>query len=553
MTFRVLASIVAVTLTASALVAQTPSPELRAAEVIGADGVRAHMEFLASDELEGRGTGSRGYRIAANYVASRFMAVGLEPMSTLGSFFQDVPLRKSTVIPESTSFTWASGVVVTTLLHGEHYLGAAGFWDEESAITAPAVFAGYGVTAPEFGYDDYADIDASGKVVVVIGGAPLAFGTNPAAHYSAGSTKAEVAASHGAVGLIAIWTPAYERRLPWPVLQRFLRTGSLRWLEEDGSPAGSPRALRAGAIVNMAGAEILFNGAPRPLRGVLEAARAGRPGSFDLSGRVALRVMSRHEAISSPNVVAMLEGSDATLRDEYVVYTAHLDHEGIGEPMDGDSIYNGAFDNASGVAALLEAAKAFAALAKRPKRSVIFVATAAEEHGLLGADYFAEYPPVPREHVVANLNIDGNMMLFPTDDILALGDQHSTLGVAAKRGAARVGRTVSADPMPEQTLFIRSDQYPFVKRGVPALFFINGFGSTDPGVDGLAAVQRWLGTIYHSPKDDMSQPMHFESGAVFSRAVFLIGYEVANDPQRPRWNPGDFFGETFGRNRQALP
>lgn len=549
----IVASVAVAALFAIELSAQTPTPEIRAAESIVGDGIRGHMEFLASDLLEGRGTGSRGYLIAAHYVAAEFMALGFEPAGPEASYFQHVPLRKSTVVPEGTTLAWTQASGTTTLTYGEHYLGSAGFWEEESAITAPAVFVGYGITAPEFGYDDYDGIDASGKIVVALAGAPPSLGPNPAAHYSGGIAKAEIAVTHGAVGFLSIWTPSYAQRLPWPVLQRLVRTGSMRWVDREGAPAHAPSELRGGATLNMAGAEMLFDGAPQPLRTVLEAARDGTPGSFGLPGQVTLRVTSRHEDVSSPNVLAVLNGSDPSLRNEYVVFTAHLDHEGIGEPMDGDSIYNGAYDNASGIAALLEVAKAFARLADPPRRSVIFVATAAEEKGLLGADYFVEYPTVPRERIVANLNIDGNLMLFPTDDLLALGDRHSTLGEAAKWGAARVGRTVSTDPMPEQTLFIRSDQYPFVRRGIPALFFINGFESTDPSVNGLVTVQRWLGTAYHTPKDDMSQPMHFDSGAVFSRAVFLIGYAVANDPERPRWHPGDFFGETFGRQAEARP
>ncbi len=545
--------LVASALVTASVCAQDTSPEIRAAKTIRAEGIKARMRFLANDLLEGRGTGSQGYLIAADFVVAQLIGLGLEPAGDDGSYFQPVPLRKSTVIPDGTSLVLVQRDGETPLEYGEHYVANASFWQRAVELTAPAVFVGHGVTAPEFGYDDYAGVDAAGKIVVTLEGAPVAFGANPAAHYSSRTTKARIAVDHGAVGVLSVWTPDYENRLPWPVLRRLVRTGSMRWLESDGTPADAPRELRVGALLNMEGATRLFADARESLDAVLQAGAEGMPNSFHLPGQVRFRVVNRLEHLSSPNVLATLRGSDPAVRDEYVVFTAHLDHEGVGEPLNGDSIYNGAYDNASGVAALLEVAKAFARLPKPPRRSVMFVATAAEEKGLLGADYFAEHPTLARERIIANLNIDGNLMLFPARDILALGGEHSTLGEVAERAAARVGRFVSPDPMPEQTLFIRSDQYPFVKRGIPALFFINGFSSSDPSVNGLAAVQRWLRTAYHSPKDDMSQPMHFESGAVFSRAVFLTGYAVANDPERPQWRPGDFFGEAFGRLRTPVP
>ena len=320
----------------------------------------------------------------------------------------------------------------------------------------------------------------------------------------------------------------------------------MRWLDPDGEPADVFPALRGVAILSDSGAARLFEGALSSLDEVLTQAAAGTPPAFDLPVRATLRTVSAHERIESPNVAGLLRGSDERLRDEVVVYSAHLDHLGVGEPVKGDSIHNGALDNASGSAALLEVAGAFAALPRAPRRSVLFLAVTAEEMGLLGSDYFAEYPTVPIERIVANVNIDGLGILYPLREIVPYGAEHSTLDSTVARAAQRLDIALAADPFPQEVFFVRSDQYSFVRRGVPSLFPFIGQRS-DSGIDAPALFREWLATRYHTPQDDLGQPMDLESGARHAQLGFLVGLDVANADERPAWKAGDFFERTFGR------
>jgi Zn-dependent M28 family amino/carboxypeptidase len=351
--------------------------------------------------------------------------------------------------------------------------------------------------------------------------------------------------------MITLWTEDAEKVFPWAAIRGFLTTRpGMTWLDGPGRlPAESP-GLAGSATLHAARAAELFRGAKVSWVDAMAAARESRPGSVDLPVRVRIERRTARRELEAPNVIGRIPGADPALRDEYVVFTAHLDHDGIGPPVDGDSTYNGAVDNASGVAALLAIAQAFAE-GPAPRRSLLFVATAAEEAGLLGAAYFAAHPVVPIDAIVANLNMDGNHMLFPTKSIVALGGQHSTLGAVARQATDAAGLALETDLMPEQAFFIRSDQYPFVRKGVPALFFVNGLQSADSAVNGPAVLGKWLTTVYHTPKDDLQQPMHWDAGAQYARVVYRIGRLVADDPARPQWNEGDFFGETFGAERAA--
>ena len=398
---------------------------------ISLEAIRAHTTFLADDLLEGRGTGSRGFMIAANYVASMFQASGVEPGAETGTYFQHVPLRHSTVSAAGTSVSLVRDGITSTFRYGEEFYATPGFRSARSSVSGGIAFVGYGVTAPDSDYDDYADIDVQGKIVVTINGAPPQFDDNPSAHYSSRALKAEIAAEHGAVGLINVWSGPTAASFPWETLGRFMRRGSMRWLDAAGEPNSPPAAIVASATVSEGAAQRILAGGSHSFENAAASLATGIPASFDVSGTLALNVASRHRDITSPNIVGRLEGSDPILRNEYVVYTAHVDHEGLGEPMDGDSIYNGAVDNAASTATLIEVARAMADLRPRPARSILFVGTTAEEEGLLGADYFASNPPVPASQIVANINMDGNHMLFPVADIIAFGDKHSTLGAVA--------------------------------------------------------------------------------------------------------------------------
>ncbi len=514
------------------------------------EAIEAHITFLADDLLEGREAGTRGYDLGATYVAASFQAMGLKPAGSDGTYFQNVPLRITRLSPSGSSVTlWREGWT-KTLRSGEDYIVSPSATSEHSEIRAPLVFVGFGVTAPELDYDDYAGVDAEGKIAVTLSGAPANFPSNQRAYYS-GSAKTENAAAHGAVGILTILTPEYEKRMPWDKISRSAGKARMRWLDGDGIPVDAWPQIKGGGSLSRPIAEAVFSNGPVSLEEVFAAAGSGNLKSFELPLEAEIRTTSVHAELESPNVIAMLEGSDPELKNEYIVYSAHLDHVGLGEPIDGDGIWNGAYDNASGTAMVLEVARAFANLPVPPKRSILFLATTAEEKGLLGADYFAINPTVPKDAIVANLNMDGALMVYPMKDLVIYGSEHSSLGEVFERAAARMKVELSPDPIPQETVFIRSDQFPFVRQGIPAAYAFVGLQTTDPDIDAEAAFWEWMATRYHTPKDDISQKMHFESGARYAGVNFLAGYLVAQDHERPAWNEGDFFGDKFGSKKKT--
>jgi hypothetical protein len=424
---------------------------------------------------------------------------------------------------------------------------------EESSATAPLVFVGFGITAPELGYDDYAGIDVRGKIVVLLAGAPPSFPHDQRAYYSDPVVGNKNAIARGAVGVLAIFTPEMEKIAPpWETLVRELKKPSLTWADETGRPwFTSPNT----ALLHRKAAEDLFAGAPHSLEDVFKNAETGRPRSFDLPVQASLRVSGRSNRVESPNVAAVLPGSDPKLKDEYIVLTAHLDHVGVGKPVagehDADLIHNGAIDNASGIAILLEVANAFTRLSTPPRRSILFLAVTGEEEGLEGSKFFARHPTIPIDRVVANINLDMVLMLYPLKDVIAFGAEHSSLDLTVHEAARRLGIEVSPDPFPQQVMFIRSDHYAFVQQGVPSIFLTVGLQTADPAVDSRALLSKWMQETYHKPGDDMSQPIDFGAGAQFARLNFLISYLVAQSDKAPSWNPGDFFGEKFRRNAGA--
>ncbi|HYM81017.1 MAG TPA: M28 family metallopeptidase [Candidatus Limnocylindria bacterium] len=535
------------------ILAASPSLDLRSArvaralETIAPDGLAAHVRFLADDLLEGRGTGSRGHELAARYVATRFAALGLDSIGTGDAYLQHVPLRHALLAPGGARVTLTRSGVPRRLRFEEDFVMAPDAVRRESRVAGEVVFVGHGVTAPELGYDDFAGIDVRGKIACVLSGAPPTFPNDPRAHYSTTHVKETNLVEHGAIGYLVVRTPVDERRGPWERTVRQSRQGSMKWLDESGTPYGVRPELRVAATLSRRGAERLFTGARRSLGDVFADAEAGRSRPFALPVRAELARISRHGRVSSPNVAALLRGSDPKLGDEVVIYSAHLDHLGITTPVRGDSINNGAIDNASGVACMLEIARAFATAPERPRRSILFLAVTGEERGLLGSEYFAAHPPMPIGNIAANLNLDMFLMLFPMRDVIAFGAEHSTLGTAVAKAAARLAIPVSRDPVPEEVIFVRSDQYSFVRRGVPAVFLVGGRESAEPSLDGEQISKRWMQTTYHMPQDDLSQALDFESCARFARLNYLVGYLVANQEARPQWLPGDFFGEIFAQ------
>ena len=412
----------------------------------------------------------------------------------------------------------------------------------ESRVEAPVVFAGFGVTAPRQQQDDYAGLDVKGKIVAVLANAPARFPSEERAYHASRTRKAELAAQRGAVGLLSLLTPAEEARTPWERVIGFASSPSTRWTHPDGQPEGALETLRGGALLRVAAAERLFAAAPVSFDAAIAAAEQPSFRGFALGVTAALASRSEHTRVTSPNVVGLLEGSDPALRSTYVVYSAHLDHVGVGAETSGDRIHNGAYDNALGSAVVLEVARALAGLAARPRRSVLFLFVTAEERGLLGSDYFAAHPTVPRAALVADVNVDMPLVLFPIADVVAFGAENSTLEGPARAAAAALGLGLAPDPMPEETIFVRSDQYSFVRRGVPAVYFAPGHALRGPDAGRSAALPRVHPAALPPP---VRRPLAADGPggdrALHARQRRARMEDRAGRRLAPRWKPGNFF------------
>lgn len=509
--------------------------------------IEHHMRVLAHDSLAGRAPGTIGYDRAAAYAEEQLRALGLQPAGADGSWRQDVPLRQSTVVENESSLSVWTPIGTHRMTYDEDfYLGADPLREQVDIELAEVVFVGFGVSAPDLGYDDYTDADVDGKVVMYLSGAPAAFPSNERAYYSSGATKATEALARGAIGTMTFWAPD-DPRLRWDVNAARSKRGSFAWLDGRGTPNRGDTRMRGSASLNHSTVERLFQGAYVPLNDALAAAQAGTPQSVLLATRVSISTATTHRDVDSFNVLAKLEGSDPELRDEYVTYVGHVDHFGVGVEVNGDDIYNGAHDNASGTSIVLEIARAFTSLPEPPRRSVLFMIVTAEEWGLLGSDYFVQNSTVPQSSLVATFSLDMPFLFHPLRDIVPYGAEHSSMGASVAQAAEHMGLAIGPDPIPEQVLFIRSDHFSFIRQGIPALFIKSGFETGDER-DGSAMNTAFRQERYHTPFDDMSQDFDFGAGADHARINFLTGYVIAQENDRPSWDVGDFFGGLFGGN-----
>lgn len=504
--------------------------------------VRAHVTFLASDLLKGRETGSEGYDIAANYVASQFAQLGLKPAGGNGGWFQPAPLLAVRSADEGRFVLKAPSGAQTPLVFGDDVMPGKPIGPAERQVSAPLVFVGYGVVAPEHKRDDYKGLDVKGKIVVVLQGAPSSFQTEERAYYANGRTKRAQAAAHGAVGLISVYLPSDEKRRPFADGKRTWQSWAMTWRKPDGTPYDVALQTPQLATLSVAGGEKLFAGARTTYAEVVAAAEKakGDPPRFALANRLDATLRTETKTVESANVAGLIEGSDPKLKNEVVVLSAHLDHIGVTPPVKGDGINNGALDNASGIATTLEVARAFQTAGKAPRRSVLVLAVTGEEKGLLGAEYFARNPTLPGATIVADVNLDMPILTYDFTDVIAFGAERSTLAGAVRRAAAREGVALSPDPMPEEGLFTRSDHFRFVEIGVPSTFLMTGFQN-----GGEAKFRGFLAGCYHKPCDDVSQGLDWAAGAKFARINYEIAREIADADARPLWNKGDFFGTKF--------
>jgi Peptidase family M28 len=503
---------------------------------------RSHVAFLADDKLEGRDTGSRGFDLAALYVASRFEALGLKPAGQAG-WYQQVPFLETRLSGEPGSLAIGD----RRFVHGQEVVLSPTPDSTPVAVDAPAVFVGYGLEAPQIGIDDYKGLDVRGKIVVVLNGFPDGLKSDVGAHLN--SDKRRVASSHGAIGFVTIRTLSEAKRRPWDRVRRNADEPSLGWIGEDGKSYTPAPGLRFRATLDTPAAEALFAGSKTGLAKVLAEAdrKGGRPRGFPLKPTVSVSQQSAQRRFTSPNVLAVLPGSDPKLAGEYVLLMAHLDHEGVKKDgEEGDRIYNGAMDNAVGIATMLEVARAMATSPDRPKRSILFAAVTAEEKGLLGAQYLARHP-VDGGKVAAVVNLDMPVLLYDFTDVIAFGAEHSTMGRAVARAGRAMGVTLSEDPLPEEGLFTRSDHYRFVQEGVPSVFLMTGFAN-----GGKEKFTDFLATHYHKVSDDLSQPIDWKAGAKFARINYEIAREIADAPKAPLWYSDSFFGNALAPGREKV-
>ena len=485
----------------------------------------ADIEAIASDATEGRLPGSRGHDLAAAHVIKRFKALGLKPAGVGGGFAQPVAFEEQVVDHAGSSGVLVSAKGKRGLGIGTNMLIGPGGGPRPARVDAPLVFIGYGLKLP--GHDDFAGIDLKGKIAVVISGGPANYsGPMKAANRSDRTTFLRAA---GAVGVISLVTPA-QVEIPWS-RRKLLALQPGMYLADSTLREAADGFFTA--AVDPADSELLFEGSGHSFAEMAALADASKPvPGFDLGQRLVASIKATRRAVTSQNLVARLEGSDPRLRGEVVVVSAHLDHLGVGEAINGDRIYNGAMDDASGVASVLDIADRLKAGA-RPKRSVLFVIVTAEEKGLLGSHYFAQRPTVAREAIVANLNFDMPLPLWPLKLVLVQGDGESSLGDVARGVAARQGLALTPDPLPDRNSFTRTDQFSFVQAGIPALAFKFGFVK---GTREFDIEHDWRANRYHSPDDDLAQPGVLADEAVkLNDFVTAIAREVADAPGRPEW------------------
>ena len=500
--------------------------------------VQADVEFRASDQLEGRDTGSKGYLIAADYVAAQFRAIGLEPAGDNGSWFQQVPFRRASYEKQPV-LTMAIGGRNVTLDPGKDATVRPSVTEKARQLSAGFVFVGYGIKDARHNIDDYRGLDLKGKIAVALSGTPKGLPSDVDAHLA--SAKDGFAAAAGAIGFLEIPRNDGSRGNPVARGGRPL----IDWVDKSGKAGSVPAGLRLQMAVSGVWAERLFEGAAKSLQAVRREAKANSrvsPRGFPLVPVVTVQSESKWEDFTSPEVVGVLKGSEPALAAEHVVLMGHLDHLGMrtdAKPGD-DAVYNGAIDNAAGVATMLEAARQFAAQPVRPRRSVLFVANTGEERGLLGADYFANHPTVPAQSIVGAVDLDMPMLLYPFTDVIAFGADHSTIGAVVAEAGRSMGVTVSPDPMPEEAIFTRSDHYMLVKRGIPAVLLMTGHAN-----GGKGHWDSFLGKTYHTPKDDLSQKIDWDAGARYALLNYRIAKAMADAPQRPMWLQGDYFGDLF--------
>jgi hypothetical protein len=518
-----LASILQTSSSCSSLASQRIGTSARdTTQTARASSIADHMSVLADDSMSGRATGSPGYDAAARYVARQFERAGASPVGR-DQWLQPVPLLVRSIDARNTSLTLKVGSEPPRIFAVDSDFVLTQPRSSPADIDAQVISVGFGLTVPEWNHDDYGGLDVRGKIVAFIPGSPASFSRDERVYYE--TTKIRNAAAHGAIAAIRLWTPAEEKVEPWTRTVGAYRDAGLFRFSLGADDADTSRYI-----------ESIWAG-PSISKLLLDSST-----SVARTARLTVRGASR--TISSANVIGVVTGSDPRLRNELVAVTAHLDHLGIAKPVRGDSIYNGAIDNASGVAAVIELARMFATTKAKPKRSLVFIAFTAEEPGSLGSEYFVRQKLDGVGSIVANVNIDG-ISMWPFDGIVPRGAEHSTIAPMIEVAAQKAELHVAPDPTPMRYGIGGSDQYSFMTHGIPAVIV----ASTRTGAPRQLALD-WVNTRYHAPGDDMNQPLDFDAAAKFTDGLRAIVFEIANSAETPRWNEASFFRRfAFGAPR----
>jgi Zn-dependent M28 family amino/carboxypeptidase len=517
-----------------------PAAADRAAKTIRRDALEAPIRFLSDDLLEGRGPASRGDALARLYLATELESMGYRPGAQGGSWEQPVEIVGITSqVPKTWEFR--AGGKAVPLKWWDDFIAASGVQSPTSNLRdAELVFVGYGIQAPEYQWDDFEGMDLKGKVLVMMNNDPdwdpKLFEGNRRLYYGRWTYKYESAARQGAAGAIIIHTTP-SAGYPWQVVQT-------SWSGEQFElpAAGEPRIQVAGWATEDAARKLLA-AAGHDLAKLVEQAKKREFKPVPLGITTSLTFPNKIARQKTANVLGLLPGSDANLKDEVVLYSAHHDHLGIGEPdKTGDKIYNGAIDNAAGCAQVLAIARAFAMLPQRPKRSILIAFVAAEEQGLLGSEYLAAHPPMPAGKIAANINYDGGNVLGRTSDLTYIGLGKSSLDNVVRALAARQKRSLLGDQFPDRGFFYRSDQFNFAKIGVPAIYLDSGTEFIGKSKEwGKQQAEDYEANRYHQPSDEFDPKWNYEGMIEDAQLGFYAGLSIAESPQLPTWNPGDEF------------
>jgi Zn-dependent M28 family amino/carboxypeptidase len=491
------------------------------------------VKEISDDKYEGRDTGSKGEHQAQEFIVGKLKGLGVEPAGSSG-FFQSVKLRTQEIDEADCTLELVRDGQAQTLTLGEQAYFSTRF-PPAPKVDAPLVFVGYGLNIPERNYNDFAGLDLKNKVAVILTGSPADVPSALSAHYQSRAERWKALKAAGAIGVVLVQNPA-SVDLPWA---RSSLNRNHPSMDLVGPEFDETSGAKLAVTFNPAHADLLLQGSGHTFEEIAALGKDRKPlPHFPLKVSISATTATRTRDVDSANIVARISGSDPKLKNEYVVLSAHIDHVGIGEPINGDRIYNGAMDNGSGSALLLDMARSLKQTHTVLKRSVLLVWVTGEEKGLLGSKYFAEHPTVAPKSMIADINTDMFLPIVPLKILTVYGLAESDLGDRVKQIGDRLNVQVQPDPMPLLNVFIRSDQYNFVRHGIPSLMVDIGAAADSPEA---ATLKAWRTERYHAPSDDANQPVNLATAAGYEEVIRALVIEVANDPKLPQWKQDSFF------------